>query len=94
MAQTTDRTHAKRRNHQQYVKMTLPYPQKHVVPTAVLTKSKLVLIIVARPVTTDVPKTNVTRPRHAKTVVIKPQSPPRRHINRSPSSKARNFPPK
>nr|GEV96449.1 ribonuclease H-like domain-containing protein [Tanacetum cinerariifolium] len=33
------------------------------------------------------------RPRQAKTVVTKPQSPPRRHINRSPSPKASNFSP-
>nr|GEY61115.1 hypothetical protein [Tanacetum cinerariifolium] len=56
--------------------------------------SKLVPIPDVRPVTTDVPKTNVTRPRQAKTVVTKPNSPPRRHINRSPSLKASNFPPK
>nr|GEU88412.1 ribonuclease H-like domain-containing protein [Tanacetum cinerariifolium] len=46
--------------------MTLPNPQKHVVPTVVLTKSKLVPITVARPVT--VPKPHVTRPRPAKTI--------------------------
>nr|GEX60463.1 retrovirus-related Pol polyprotein from transposon TNT 1-94 [Tanacetum cinerariifolium] len=33
-------------------------------------------------------------PRHDKPIVTKPHSPPRRHINRSPSLKARNFPPK
>nr|GEX13807.1 hypothetical protein [Tanacetum cinerariifolium] len=59
----------------------------------VVTKSKLVPIIAARPVTVVVPKLHVTRPRHAKTVVTKPQSPPRRHINRSPSPKASHFPP-
>nr|GEY83933.1 hypothetical protein [Tanacetum cinerariifolium] len=60
----------------------------------VLTQFKLVPIIVVRPVTTIVPKTSVTRPRQAKTVVTKPNSPPRRHINRSLSPKASNFPPK
>nr|GFC78783.1 hypothetical protein [Tanacetum cinerariifolium] len=64
-----------------------------MIPTAVLTQSKLVPIIVVRPVTTTVPKTNVTRPRQAKTVVTKPNSPPRQHINHSPSPKASNFPP-
>nr|GEW52716.1 hypothetical protein [Tanacetum cinerariifolium] len=34
------------------------------------------------------------KPRPAKPIVTKPHSPPRRHINRSPSPKARNFPPK
>nr|GEV03435.1 hypothetical protein [Tanacetum cinerariifolium] len=59
-----------------------------------LTKSKLVPITAARPVTAAVPKPHVTRPRQAKTIVTKPHSPPRRHINRSPSPKASNFPPK
>nr|GEU62248.1 hypothetical protein [Tanacetum cinerariifolium] len=72
--------------------MTIPNPQRHVAPTAVLTQSKLVPVTVVRPVTTIVPKTNVTRPRHAKTVVNKPHSPPKRHINRSPSPKASTFP--
>nr|GEY84397.1 retrovirus-related Pol polyprotein from transposon TNT 1-94 [Tanacetum cinerariifolium] len=51
------------------------------------TRSKPVPIIV-------VPKTSVTRPRQAKTVVTKTNSPPRRHINHSPSPKASTFPPK
>nr|GEY51316.1 putative ribonuclease H-like domain-containing protein [Tanacetum cinerariifolium] len=65
---------------------------RHVVPTVVLTQSTLVPITTVRPVTTDVPKTNVTRPRQVKTVVTKTNSPPRRHINRSPSPTASNFP--
>nr|GEW13125.1 ribonuclease H-like domain-containing protein [Tanacetum cinerariifolium] len=72
--------------------MTLPNPQKHVVPTTLLTKSKLVPITTARPVTTAVLKPHVTRPRQAKTVVTKPHSPPKRHINRSPFPKASHFP--
>nr|GEX02340.1 putative ribonuclease H-like domain-containing protein [Tanacetum cinerariifolium] len=47
-----------------------------------------------RPVTTDVHKTSVTRPRQAKTVVTKPNSPPRRLINCSLSPKASTFPSK
>nr|GEW82040.1 putative ribonuclease H-like domain-containing protein [Tanacetum cinerariifolium] len=47
-----------------------------------------------QPVTTVVPKTSVTRPRQAKTVVTKPNLLPRRLINHSPSPKASNFPPK
>nr|GEV61291.1 hypothetical protein [Tanacetum cinerariifolium] len=66
----------------------------HVVPAAVLTQSKLVPINAVRPVSIAVPKISVTRPRQAKTVVTKTNSPPRRHINRSPSSKANNFRPK
>nr|GEZ28517.1 hypothetical protein [Tanacetum cinerariifolium] len=94
MAQTPLINHAKRGNHQQYARMTLPNPQRHVVPTAVLTQSKLVPITTARPVTTAVPKNNVTRPRQAKIVVTKPHLPPRKHINCSQSPKSCNFPPK
>nr|GEZ18467.1 ribonuclease H-like domain-containing protein [Tanacetum cinerariifolium] len=56
-----------------------------------LTKSKLVLITIARPVTDIVPKPHVTRPRQVKTVVTKPHTPPRRIINRSPSPQASTF---
>nr|GEV84641.1 reverse transcriptase domain-containing protein [Tanacetum cinerariifolium] len=94
MAQTPSRNHAQRGNYQQYASMTLPNPQKHVVPTAVLTKSKLVLITAARPVTAAVLKPYVTRPRQVKTVVTKPHSPHRRRINHVLSPKANNFPPK
>nr|GEV58742.1 hypothetical protein [Tanacetum cinerariifolium] len=66
----------------------------HVVPTSVLTQSKLVPITTVRPVTTTVPKPTVTRPRPAKPIVTKPTLPPRRHINRRPSPKACNFPSK
>nr|GEW21421.1 ribonuclease H-like domain-containing protein [Tanacetum cinerariifolium] len=59
-----------------------------------ITKSKLVPINAARPVTAAVPKPHVTRPRPAKTIVTKPHSLPRRNINQSPSPKAINFPPK
>nr|GEW01732.1 hypothetical protein [Tanacetum cinerariifolium] len=68
-------------DYEHYVRMTLLNPQRHVVPKAVLTTSKLVLLTAARPVTAAVPKPYVTRPRQAKTVVTKPHSPPRRHIN-------------
>nr|GEV20003.1 uncharacterized mitochondrial protein AtMg00810-like [Tanacetum cinerariifolium] len=92
MAQTTARNHAKRGNHKHYAKMTLPNPQRHVVPTTVITKSTLVPISTARPVTTAVPKYHMTRPRLVKPIVTKPYLPPRRHINRSPFPKASNFP--
>nr|GEU62445.1 putative ribonuclease H-like domain-containing protein [Tanacetum cinerariifolium] len=76
----------------QYAQMTLPNLQRHMVPTTVITKSKIVPISAARLVTTVVLKSHVTRPRPAKPIVTKPHSPPRRHINRSPSPKASNFP--
>nr|GEZ58975.1 hypothetical protein [Tanacetum cinerariifolium] len=66
--------------------------KKHVVPTPVLTQSKLVPITAVRLVYTVVPKPTVTRPRQAKPVVTKPTSPPRRHINHRPSPKASTFP--
>nr|GEW88991.1 retrovirus-related Pol polyprotein from transposon TNT 1-94 [Tanacetum cinerariifolium] len=59
-----------------------------------LTKSNLVTLTAARPVTTTVPQPHVTRPRPAKTVVTKSHSPPRRNINRRLSTKPSNFPPK
>nr|GEX73812.1 hypothetical protein [Tanacetum cinerariifolium] len=92
MAQTPSRNHVQRGNHQQCARMTLSNTQRHMVPTTVLTKSKLVSITAARPVTAVVPKPYVTRPRQAKTVVTKPYSPPRRTINHSSSPKASTFP--
>nr|GFB42731.1 hypothetical protein [Tanacetum cinerariifolium] len=94
MAQTLAKNHAQRGYHQYYARMTHPQPQRHVVPTIVLTMSKLVLLTAARPVTTAVPQPHVTRPRLAKTVITKPHSPPRRNINHRPSPNPSNIPPK
>nr|GEZ70977.1 ribonuclease H-like domain-containing protein [Tanacetum cinerariifolium] len=94
MAQTPARNHAQKGKHQKYARMTHPNPQRHVVPIAVLTKSKLVSLTATRPVTTINPKPPVTRQRSAKTVVTKPHSSPRRNINRRPSPKPSNFLPK
>nr|GEU42892.1 ribonuclease H-like domain-containing protein [Tanacetum cinerariifolium] len=66
----------------------------HLIKYSVLTKSKLVPITAIRPVTTNVSKINVTRPRQDKPIITKPTSPPRRYINHSSSLKASNFPPK
>nr|GEX07642.1 hypothetical protein [Tanacetum cinerariifolium] len=68
------------------------YYEKHVVPTAVLTRSKLVPLTAARPVTTAVRHNNVIRPRPAKNVGTKPHLPPRRTINLRPTPPASNFP--
>nr|GEU70478.1 hypothetical protein [Tanacetum cinerariifolium] len=94
MAQPTARNHAHMGNHKQYALMTHQNPQKHMVPTAVLTQSKPVPITVVRPVSAAVPKLKVTRPRHAKPIVTKSNSPTRRHINRNPSPKFSNSPPR
>nr|GFB08038.1 hypothetical protein [Tanacetum cinerariifolium] len=92
MVQTPARNHAQRVNHQHYARMTHLNPQRHVVPIAVLTRSKLVPLTAARPVTTTVPHNNVIRPRPAKSVGTKPHSPPRMTINYRPSLPASNFP--
>nr|GFA49350.1 ribonuclease H-like domain-containing protein [Tanacetum cinerariifolium] len=65
-----------------------------MVPAAVLTQSKPVPITAVRPVSTVLPKIKVTRPRHAKPIVTKTNSPPKRHINHSPSTKSSNSPPR
>nr|GEV02879.1 hypothetical protein [Tanacetum cinerariifolium] len=70
------------------------YQKRKWLHHSVLTQFKLVLINVVRPVSTDVPKINVTRPRLAKPIVTKPNLPPRRHINRSQTPKSSTFPPK
>nr|GEX57654.1 hypothetical protein [Tanacetum cinerariifolium] len=44
-------------------RMTHPHSKKHVVPTAVLTRSRLVPLNAARPVTTAVPQTHVNHQR-------------------------------
>nr|GEV95849.1 retrovirus-related Pol polyprotein from transposon TNT 1-94 [Tanacetum cinerariifolium] len=81
----------------QYVETSIPTANPKIAipkPKTVITKSKLVPINAARPVTAVVLKPHVTRPRQAKPIVTKPHSPHRRHINRSPSPKASSFPPK
>nr|GEX85408.1 putative ribonuclease H-like domain-containing protein [Tanacetum cinerariifolium] len=90
MVQKPVRNHAMRGTHQHYARMTHPNPHRHVVPTAVLTRSRLVPLTAAIPVTIIVPHINVTRPRPAKTIVNKPHSPLRRPINHRPSPKPRN----
>nr|GEV72856.1 putative ribonuclease H-like domain-containing protein [Tanacetum cinerariifolium] len=72
-----------------FVCKSLDHLIKDLVP-----KSKLVTINDARPIIAVVPKINVTRPRQDKPIVTKPNSPPRRNINRSPSPKVSNFLPK
>nr|GEX70115.1 ribonuclease H-like domain-containing protein [Tanacetum cinerariifolium] len=60
------RNHAQIGNRQHYARLTHPNPQRHVVPTAVLPQSKLVLLNAARPFTVAIPQPPVTRPRQAK----------------------------
>nr|GEV58254.1 putative ribonuclease H-like domain-containing protein [Tanacetum cinerariifolium] len=63
MAQKPIRNYAMRGDHHHYARMTHPNPQRHVVPTAVLTRSRLVPLLAARPVNTDVPQTKVQSQR-------------------------------
>nr|GEX00601.1 hypothetical protein [Tanacetum cinerariifolium] len=81
-----------RGNNQYYARMTNPQPHRHVVPTTVLTKSRLVPLTTARPVTAVVSHPYVTRPRTTKNVVTKSHSQPRRTINHRPSPTPSNFP--
>nr|GEX56572.1 hypothetical protein [Tanacetum cinerariifolium] len=92
MAQTSQRNHAPRGLHMHYARMPLSNPQRHVVPTVVVRQSKLVPINAPKPITAAVPKIKVTKQRQDQPVVNKPNSPPRRLINQSPSPKASTFP--
>nr|GEU47129.1 hypothetical protein [Tanacetum cinerariifolium] len=83
------RNHAMGDRH--YARMTHPNPQRHVVPTAVLTRSRLVLHNAARPVNTDVPQAKVSHQRPTKHGVNKAHLPKRRPINLRPSPPATNF---
>nr|GEU67595.1 DUF4219 domain-containing protein/UBN2 domain-containing protein [Tanacetum cinerariifolium] len=93
-AQPTPRNYAHRGNNKQNASFTHKHPQKHMVPAAVITQSKLVYITAARSVYAVVPKIMVTRPRHAHSIDTKSKSSIRRHITRSPSPKTSNSPPR
>nr|GEV44594.1 ribonuclease H-like domain-containing protein [Tanacetum cinerariifolium] len=67
------------------------HSNRNVVPTAVLTRSVLVSLNAARPVTTAVPKSTVKSPRPVKHVVNKAHSPIRRPINHRLAPKTSNF---
>nr|GEW88927.1 zinc finger, CCHC-type [Tanacetum cinerariifolium] len=70
MVQPTPRNYANRGHYKQYVPLTHSKPQKHRVPTAVLTQSKLVSNTSVRPVSVALPNITVTRPRHAHQVPV------------------------
>nr|GEV90904.1 hypothetical protein [Tanacetum cinerariifolium] len=54
--------HAMRVNHQNSVRMTHPHSNKNVVPTSVLTRSRLVSLNAARPVPTAIPQSTMKSP--------------------------------
>nr|GEW45478.1 hypothetical protein [Tanacetum cinerariifolium] len=91
MVQKPIRNHEMKGNHQHYARMTHSHPNRHVVPTTVLTRSRLVPLTAARHVTTAIPQTNVTHQRATKHVVNQPHSLIRRPINHIPSPKYTNF---
>nr|GEZ68725.1 ribonuclease H-like domain-containing protein [Tanacetum cinerariifolium] len=78
-------------NHQNSVRITRPYSNRNIVPTTVLTRSRLVSLNVARPVSTAVPQSIMKSPRSVKHVVNKAHSPIRRPINHIPVTKNSNF---
>nr|GEV94459.1 retrovirus-related Pol polyprotein from transposon TNT 1-94 [Tanacetum cinerariifolium] len=94
MAQPTPRNYAHRGNNKHNASLTYKNPPKHMVRVAVLTQSKPVSITAVRPVSADVPKIMVTRPRLAHPIVTKSKSPIRRHITHSQFPKTSNSPPR
>nr|GFB78163.1 hypothetical protein [Tanacetum cinerariifolium] len=94
MAQPTLRNYANRGHLKQYVPLTQSKPQKHRVPTTVLTQSTPVSNTAVRPVSAALPNITVTHPRHANQVVTKTKSPIRRYLTRNPSSRTSNSPPR
>nr|GEX66978.1 hypothetical protein [Tanacetum cinerariifolium] len=78
-------------NHQNSVWMTHPYSKRNVVPTAVLTRSRLVSLNTARPVPTAVTQSTVNCTRQVKNVFNKEHSPIRRSINQRTTTKNSNF---
>nr|GEX25265.1 hypothetical protein [Tanacetum cinerariifolium]GEX62341.1 hypothetical protein [Tanacetum cinerariifolium] len=86
----TPRNSAHRGYDKQYASSTKKYPQKHIVPAVVLTKSKPVSVTDARPVSAVVPKIMVTKPRHARSLHTKTNSINRRHKTHSKFSTTSN----
>nr|GEU98936.1 retrovirus-related Pol polyprotein from transposon TNT 1-94 [Tanacetum cinerariifolium] len=72
-------------------RMTHPHPYRRVGPITVLTRSRLVPVTDARPVTTDVPQTKVQHYKPTTHGVNKAHSPIRRPINHKTSPKNSNF---
>nr|GEV57457.1 hypothetical protein [Tanacetum cinerariifolium] len=73
------------------IRMTHPHSNRNVVPTAVLTRSRLVSLNVARPVPTAVTQSTMKSTWQVKHVVNKAHSPVRRPINQRTSTKNSHF---
>nr|GFA78106.1 putative ribonuclease H-like domain-containing protein [Tanacetum cinerariifolium]GFA78736.1 putative ribonuclease H-like domain-containing protein [Tanacetum cinerariifolium] len=89
----TPRNYAHKGYNKQHASFTKNQPKKHIVPAAVLPKSKTISVTAARPVSTVVPNIMVTKPRHAHSLKIKSNSIIRRHKTHSQSSKTSNSSP-
>nr|GEW72787.1 ribonuclease H-like domain-containing protein [Tanacetum cinerariifolium] len=74
-----------------FVCKSLNHLIKPVFPTTILTRSRLVPLHAARPVTTAVPHPTVSSPRPVNHVIHKAHSPIRRPIHHRPTPKNRNF---
>nr|GEW53254.1 ribonuclease H-like domain, reverse transcriptase, RNA-dependent DNA polymerase [Tanacetum cinerariifolium] len=72
------------------VRMTHPHLNRNVVPTTVLTRSRLVSFNAARPIPTTVPQSTMKSLRPVRHVVNKAQSSIRRPINHIPATKHSN----
>nr|GEW37451.1 putative ribonuclease H-like domain-containing protein [Tanacetum cinerariifolium] len=94
MAQPTPRNHAHRADPKQYAPLTHQNPHKHMVSAAVLTQSMPIFITVVRSVSAAVSNIKVTRPRHAKPIVTKTNSPIRKHLTYSLFLKVSNSSPR
>nr|GEW41239.1 hypothetical protein [Tanacetum cinerariifolium] len=94
MVQKPARNHTMKGNIQHYARMTHPHPHRYVVPTTVLTRSRLVPLTSARTVTAVVPRTKVQHQRPTNHGVNKAHSPIRRPINLRPSPTHSTFPQK
>nr|GEV31140.1 hypothetical protein [Tanacetum cinerariifolium] len=82
---------AMRVNHQNSVRMTHPHSKRNVVPTAVLTRSRLVSLNAARPVSIVVTPSTMKCTRTVKNVFKKAHSPIRRPINQRIATKNSNL---
>nr|GEW46141.1 hypothetical protein [Tanacetum cinerariifolium] len=82
---------AMRVNHPNSIRMTHPHSNSNVVPTIILTRSRLVSFNAARPIPTVVPQSTMKSPRPVKHVINKEHSHIRRPINHRPATKNSNF---
>nr|GEV10350.1 ribonuclease H-like domain-containing protein [Tanacetum cinerariifolium] len=87
----TPREFVKKAEHPKQAENLRTNNQQNVVPTTVLTRSRLVSLNAARPILTAVPQSTVKSPRPVKHVVNKSHSAIIRLINHKPTTKHSNF---